>query len=84
MRDLPPEPLHAVPPGLSHTTITALVSQLPTAQGLLRIAGYYLLSGKAIVVYDVLDEQGARISDLHVEFPRHQPFLPPGTLYPIG
>jgi hypothetical protein len=36
------------------------------------------------VVYDVLDEQGTRVSDIRGTFPRQHPVVAPGTVYPLG
>ena len=37
---------------------------------MVRLVGYYQLGPDWIVVYDVLDEQGAHVSDIRATFPR--------------
>jgi hypothetical protein len=77
-----PEPV--IPPGLTEATMTDLVLRLQNGRGVVRLVGYYQLGWDLIVVYDVLDEQGARISDIRVTFPHQHPVVAPGTVYPLG
>ena len=71
------------PPGVGDAEVTTLLRMLPRGRGQLRIAGYYLLGHDHIVVYDVLDEQGTRVSDMRGIFPRHHPIVATGTVYSL-
>jgi hypothetical protein len=77
-----PEPV--IPPGLTEATMTDLVLSLPHGRGAVCLAGYYQHGRDHIVVYDVLDEQGTRVSDIRGTFPRQHPVVAPGTVYPLG
>ena len=79
-----PSPEKVVPPGLTQADMTELVLCLPHGRGVVRLAGYYQLGRDIIVVYDVLDEDGTRLSDIRVAFPPHQPLLAAGTVYSVG
>ena len=71
------------PPGVGDAEVTTLLRTLPRGRGQLRIAGYYQLGWDLIVVYDVLDEQGTRVSDIRAIFPRHHPIVTTGTVYSL-
>lgn len=71
------------PPGLQEADVASLIPQLPNRRGMLQIAGYYQHGAQYVVVYDVLDDQGQRVTSIRAPFPGGLPFLAPGTRYPL-